>query len=291
MLARMAHAAAARLPLISRIASRADAIRVAMREPIPASAGAPHEALLISGSMVQIEGVDIIEALDRPFTARDRDPARVIMAMIHESVTTSTAATEATLRRRKVNGVADQLGVHLALDPAGPVHQHNDLGTDRLIHAAGHNGQSVGIEIVTPYYPRHLRAGMPWTRVIEGARWAHEGRYVVPTRAQLEALVDVLRCLFDATAQGLIGIIEDWPGQRGDFLAMSRIAGLREAPGIQAHCYSDHADGAFPVLYAYLRIQRSLSAADAYSTAIRLASKPRWREGLGWCADLREVGR
>jgi len=259
-----------------------------MRDPLPFADGGTGETLLIGGRAVPVFGVDVIDALDRPFTARSRAPARVIMAMIHESVTTSTAATEAILRRRKVNGASNQLGVHLALDPAGPVHQHNDCGTDRLIHAAGHNGQSVGIEIVTPYYPDHLRPGMPWTRVID-ARWAHKGRYVVPTRAQIEALVAVLRCLFEASAQGLLSIAEAWPGLADGFLSMSRHDGLRLAPGVQAHTYSHHADGAFPVLYACLRLQFGLDSAEAYTTAIAKASKPRWREGRGWVADLRDL--
>ena len=48
---------------------------------------------------------------------------------------------------------------------AGRPHHH-------LAHAGGHNGPSIGVEVVNPYYPTHLRDGLPWSRVID-APWAH----------------------------------------------------------------------------------------------------------------------
>lgn len=224
------------------------------------------ETLLFNGERIPIRGVDVTQG--GPFTSRVRTPSRIKQILVHESVTRSAAATESVLRRRKImvggRKRANQLGVHIVIGAHGGIIQHNDL-VDRLIHAGGHNGQSIGVEIVNPYYPKNLRVGLAWSTVIR-ARWAHKQRYVVPTRAQLESFVAVLRALFDA------GFPQEWPGVSGGRISMSRHEGLRTVPGVQAHAYSAHADGAFPVLYAYLRIERGFDAGDAYAESIRLAT-------------------
>ena len=83
------------------------------------------------------------------FDGRDRAGRAVTELIVHESVTRSAADTVAVLKRRK-------LGVHLLVAADGGVTQHGDLANDRLAHAGGHNGPSVGVEVTNPYYPKYL---------------------------------------------------------------------------------------------------------------------------------------
>lgn len=182
---------------------------------------------------------------------RTATPTQII---VHESVTTTLDGTISVLRRRG-------LGAHLCVAPDGRVFQWE--GFDRVVsHAGALNGASVGIEVVNPYYPTGSR---PWSKVIP-ARWAHRGHYVVPTEAQLDALYEAIRHVLateDMAAQ--------WPGAVGGRFAMARVPGALKAPGIQAHTYTAHADGGFPVLYAFLR-HAGAAHEEAYSTALRLAT-------------------
>jgi N-acetyl-anhydromuramyl-L-alanine amidase AmpD len=77
------------------------------------------------------------------FSGRDRTGRAVTELVVHESVTRSAADTVAVLKRRR-------LGVHLIVAADGRVTQHGDLAHDRLAHAGGHNGPSVGIEVTNP---------------------------------------------------------------------------------------------------------------------------------------------
>jgi hypothetical protein len=43
----------------------------------------------------------------------------------------------------------------------------------------------------------------------------------------------------------------------------------RRRPGIYAHTYFNHADGAWLVLYAWLRLEAGYPPTDAYAEAIR----------------------
>lgn len=184
--------------------------------------------------------------------------------VVHETVTRSVTETIAVLNRRR-------LGVHLIMGPNGEVTQHGDLREDLLWHASQHNPLSVGIEVVNPYYPRFLRPGMPWTQVI-AAGWAHEGRYVVPTPQQAEALCQLIIWITSPSAQGL-SIPKTWIGLSGNSLAMGRVTGAtKPKPGIYAHTYFGHADGSWLVLYAYLRIEKGRAPTQAYSEAIQLAT-------------------
>ena len=199
----------------------------------------------------------------RRFTRRDRTGRSVTEIVVHESVTRSAADTVSILDRRR-------LGVHLLVAPDGRVTQHGDLSNDRLSHAGGHNGPSVGVEIVNPYDPKYLREGLPWSRVIEG-RWAHKDRYVVPTPEQAEATARLIRWLTSPAAEGL-SIQRNWIGLDGKRLAMGRISdGDQRRPGVWAHHYFHHADGAWPVLNAWLRLAAGLAPCAAYEEAVRLA--------------------
>jgi hypothetical protein len=219
-------------------------------------------AIRINGHRVPVVGQHVTRGT--PFRRHRRRTTPITHIVVHESVTRTVEAMEATLRRK-------QYGVHCTLPPEGGIIQHNPL-EHRLHHAGGLNGPAGGYEIINPYYPKDMRSGGPWTKVID-APWAHKGQYVVPTHEQLEALVALLYATFDASARGLIAVPRSWPGLRGNRMRMGLISGEpRDQHGIHAHHYSAHADGGFPVLYAYLRMERGLNPAQAYSLAIDLAT-------------------
>jgi peptidoglycan hydrolase-like protein with peptidoglycan-binding domain len=214
-------------------------------------------------------GLNVTNYLD-PRVHRFRNQrrrARVVNEfVVHETVTRSVADTVQVLIKR-------DLGVHLIMGPNGEITQHGDLLDDLLWHASQHNPVSVGIEVVNPYYPRFLKAGMPWTQVIR-AGWAHEGRYVVPTPQQAEAIARLIAWITSSSTQGL-SIPRTWAGLSGNTLAMGRGSGAdRLKPGIYAHTYFSHADGAWLVLYAYLRLEKGRTPSQAYTEAIQLATTP-----------------
>jgi hypothetical protein len=201
------------------------------------------------------------------FKARDRKASAVNELIIHESVTRSAASTVAVLKRRK-------LGVHLIVAPDGTVYQHADLATGRLAHAGGHNGPSVGVEVVNPYYPTVLQEGLPWGRVID-APWAHRDRYVLPTPEQAEATAKLMDWLTSPKA-GQLEIPRTWLGLRGGKITLGRTPdGETRQPGVYAHHYFGHADGAWLVLYAWLRLEARLPACAAYEAAVGRATGAR----------------
>jgi len=209
------------------------------------------------------------------FAGRDRAGRAVTEVIVHESVTRSAADTVAVLERRR-------LGVHLVVAADGRVIQHGDLAHDRLAHAGGHNGPSVGIEVVSPYYPKYLRDGLPWSRVID-APWAHGGRYVLPTPEQAEATSRLVGWLTSPAAEGL-SIPRTWIGFDGTQLAMGRVPrGDTRRPGVWAHTYFHHADGSWLVLYAWLRLEAGLAPCAAYEEAARRA------EGARRVVDLSDL--
>jgi hypothetical protein len=184
--------------------------------------------------------------------------------VIHETVGTSVGDTVATLKRR-------ELGVHLVMGPDGELTQYGDLATDVLYHAKGHNGASFGVEVVNPYYPEQLRPGMPWTRVID-APWAWKGRYVLPTPAQAEAVAELVRWATTKPAPG-IEVPRKWPGVHAGKVRLGRVTEAEgPLPGVLAHQYFGHDDGAWLVLYAWLRLVVGLSQSDAYEEAARRAT-------------------
>lgn len=197
------------------------------------------------------------------FLGNNRSGKPVNEVIVHETVTRSVDATVRVLERRK-------LGVHFIIGPDGEVTQHGDLATDWLYHAGYHNRPSVGIEVVNPYYPRYRKAGATWCRTIE-APWAHEGHYVLPTIEQAEATSVLVDWLSSAETEGLT-IPKNWIGLNKTRMAMGRVisAKLRK-PGIYAHHYFGHADGAWLVLYCWLRIERGMDPKNAFEQAVNRA--------------------
>jgi hypothetical protein len=211
----------------------------------------PPDSLIVENYLMK----DIVH-----FKNAQRGGKPVSEVILHETVTASSRATVDVLLQRG-------LGVHFIVGPDGIIRQHGDLVTDELWHASSHNDNSVGIEVVNPYYPKFRPTNSPWTTVID-APWAHEGKYVVPTLEQAEATCLLTSWLCGDTS-GALTIPRVWPGLQGKQLALGRIAGgEKRSPGIWAHYYFGHADGAWLALYCWLRMEAEMGAAEAYSQAI-----------------------
>lgn len=202
------------------------------------------------------------------FQNRARPRGTPVNALVlHETVTTSWESTVDVLRRRG-------LGVHLIVGPDGALYQHADLLADEMWHAMQFNTSSVGVEVVNPYEPRFLRSGDPWAEVIEAPWAAGDARaYVLPTRAQAEAVCQVVDWVTSALANP-VAVPQLWPGLEGTHrMKMGRVSrDVTANPGVHAHMYFGHADGAWLVLYSWLRLEAGLGVQEAYDEARRLAT-------------------
>lgn len=208
------------------------------------------------------------------FDGPDRTGKPVTELVVHETVTCSAKETVAVLKQRG-------LGVHLILDEHGCFTQHGDLANAKLAHASQHNGPSIGIEVVNPYYPNYLKPGMAWSTVVD-APWAHKKKYVLPTPAQAEAVARFVEWV-TSPASGL-AIPRAWIGLAGTKLAMAEVeSAAKLKPGIYAHHYFGHADGSLLVLYAWLRLEAGLAPDVAFAEAVRRGTGVRWNVDL---ADL-----
>lgn len=204
----------------------------------------------------------------QPFNERPRRTAYVTEFIFHESVTKSDEAAIAVLRRRG-------LGVDLVTNTAeGPpvVHVGGDLLIDRPGHIGSpHNDHSVSLECAGPYYPRHMEP--PFDNVIE-APWAHQDRYVVPLLSELEAGARMVAWL--TRPEIPLDIPRVWPAydRENHRWRMAPVRGLDQpTPGVYAHHHvGGHADGAFPCLFAWLRVECGLLEEDAYEAACYLAT-------------------
>jgi hypothetical protein len=131
-----------------------------------------------------------------------------------------------------------------------------------------HNRPSFGVEVVNPYYPRNLKPGLPWSRVID-APWAHEGRYVLPTAAQAEAVCSLIRWTTSSPAPG-IEVPRTWVGLNKGAMQLGPVAAAaKPVAGVLAHHYFGHADGAWLVLYAWMRLEAGLAPDVAFEEAVR----------------------
>jgi len=231
----------------------------------------PHAIIVAGEERTPPPGLEVTNHLDPDvlgFGGQDRVGRPVNELIIHESVTRTAVSTVAVLQRRK-------LGVHLIVAPSGRVTQHGDLAHQRLAHAGGHNGPSVGVEVVNPYYPYLLRDDLPWRRTIDNAPWAHKDAYVLPTPEQAEATAKLIGWLASPKAVGL-DIPRAWLGVVDGRVRMGRIeGGDQRRPGIYAHHYFGHADGAWLVLYAWLRLEVGLPPCVAYEEAVTRATGAR----------------
>lgn len=195
------------------------------------------------------------------FTYSDRmDP--ITEVVVHESVTRTADDCVRVLKRRN-------LGVHIIINEHGKVYRHNDYLTQVVSHAKGHNRTSVGIEVINPYYPKYTRAELPHGAFID-APWAHKGQYTLPTFDQCLALYQVISVLLDHPS---LNIPNTWVGHDAEKsrFALGPVKGADDIhEGVLAHHYFDHADGAFPVLCAFLFQGRTVGEyRSTYQAAIK----------------------
>ena len=229
--------------------------------------------LLIDGIEHDAESLPALAGMtierDDPFKCKARK--RIVKKLLlHESVSPSDAATERVLRKRG-------LGVHVVIPPDGRLVQHHDLYAEYPNHASGHNVDSVGVEIISPYYGDRWKASQAWPPPFK-APWAHKKSYIPPTPAQMMTLCALVRAVCNVSL-GWLEIATDMPGIDGDNISMGPLglskAAIRSTPGIWAHGWTEHADGFFPALVLALAFHRGMSDADAYVEAIRLATGAR----------------
>lgn len=193
--------------------------------------------------------------------------------VVHETVTRSAEVAYRVLRKRG-------LSVQLVTDEKGVIIQHADL-VARAQHAgARRNGISIGNEVVSPYYPRYRVS--PWTTTI-AAPWAHEKRYVLPTPESAESCAQWIAWQTSTACPESVRVPRTWVGLADGRIAMGRVS-TQTIKGILAHCYFGHADGAWLVLYAWLRIEAGLDPSTAYDEAVRRATGTRR-------ADVRDLVR
>jgi len=192
--------------------------------------------------------------------------------VVHETVTRSWQSTVSVLQPPSPSNPGGRnLGVHFIADHDGTIYQHGDLALDELWHASQHNGVSVGIETVNPFDPKLAPAGGPWVDIIDNAPWAAGGKYLVPTPEQSEAVCQLL--LWLCSPQSNLSIPLTYMGFHGNTLAMGPYDPAKNlAPGVYAHYYFAHGDGAWLVLYSWLRLEAGQDPATARATAIQLAT-------------------
>lgn len=192
--------------------------------------------------------------LGQSFESRPRRQ-RTSLIVLHESVTYTREAAVSVLLCRG-------LGVHYTVDRDGSVQQHAPLSRYCYHAGAGRNVTSVGVEIINRYYGDHAVAGED---VID-AVWAHKGRYILPTEAQIAAVWDLVHEL-----GGELGI-GDYPSGTGDTFRWGRDPRVTRAfRGVTAHHRWAHADGLVPEHYCWLRA-RGLEHAEAWAETLAAAS-------------------
>ncbi len=230
--------------------------------------------IIVNGTPLEgPEGVSVKNFTDPSvyrFVNQKRTSA-VTEVVVHETVTRSWQGTVHVLMPSSPSNPGGRgLGVHFIADHDGTIYQHGDLATDMLWHASQHNGPSVGIETVNPYEPSLAPPNGPWKDVIENAPWAAGGKYLVPTPEQSEAIFRLI--LWMLTPDSTLSIPLTFRGLEGSILSMGPFAPAKDlAPGIYAHHYFGHADGAWLNLYLFLRTQ-GLEPDVARAKAIELAT-------------------
>ena len=266
----------------AQVVETADTLRIVLDPAVPFVSQATVAVRVVSQTIGGAHSLDQTYSFD----AEDRTAPRVLAAQATAQRVVEIGFDEDVVVTDPTGFVLEALGfpavpvAPVSATADGRVTQHGDLANDRLAHAGGHNGPSVGIEVTTPYYESYLRAGLPWSRVID-APWAHRDRYVVPTPEQAEAMARLIGWLTSPDAKGL-SIPRTWTGLDGTRLAMGRIAdGDQRRPGVWAHHLFHHADGSWPVLYAWLRLEAGLAPCAAYEEAVRLATGARRHVDLG----------
>jgi len=165
--------------------------------------------------------------------------------VIHETAGNYAINCKQTLARKGY-------GVHLIISRSGLISNHGDLLLDVMTHANQCNPTSIGIEVVNPYAPSLTRIAHK-TVPAEWWTWCkpkNDRRYVLPTDAQIEALLILVPWLCTITKVPYtfptIGLNAKQPKIKHWRLRK------RPPPGIIAHRdFASHADGRYLLEHLY----------------------------------------
>ena len=221
----------------------------------------------------------VSQFLNKP-QQRTRAKSEVRQIVIHETVSPQWG------------GLHDPaLGVQFHLDRDGTLVQHNDV-LDMLWHIKTFSERSVGIEVVNLVFDSDAQPNSgepdPGSR-IPVAWGGHLGtHYVVPPLAQMEALAATVGAL-----RSELSIPDNWiqvmqhpdPAKAAatpdrwyfvlDTGGHVYFKNMVDEPWIGSHSVlRDHADGAFPTLYCYLRLRKAMTPDNAYAMAQQVAEDP-----------------
>lgn len=233
--------------------------------------------------------------------ARTRDLDGVTEFIIHETTSFTSLGTSRTLLRKG-------LGVHYLVSETG-VLQPTGAWDKVLAHAGGsHNQRSIGVEVVAPFYAEYAqtyskRVGPYWKNVTNYAPWAHvrsvkDGNvrsitgYIFPTQKQMEATWELTQLLTSADSLKIPMKFLGFEKDNNRFV----ISGLKhyykaKGPGIYAHSYFGHSDGAVLVLYCFLRYS-GINPKEAYQNCIDLLKKGNLKYAANnYYADLSLLGK
>jgi N-acetylmuramoyl-L-alanine amidase len=210
-----------------------------------------------------------------------RTKSDVIQLVIHETVGSMWQGLS-----------GPNLGVQFHLDRDGSMVQHNDA-VDKLWHVRTFAGRSAGIEVVNLVFDNDnqpnpgekepgVRIKVPWSA-------KNGGFYVIPPQVQMESLAITVRELmsqFSIPDQWLQVIphpdaVKASGVMAGRWFFIMSTGGhlyfrnMVNEPGIASHSVLiDHADGAFPTLYTWLRLHKGMTSDNAYQMAIQIAEDP-----------------
>ena len=182
--------------------------------------------------------------------------------ILHESVTSSRAATERVLKKRR-------LSVHFMVDRDGTITQHAPTKKATYHAGSGHNSRSIGVEMVSPYYGARAKQG----DTVVNARWAHKKRYILPSKEQAEGcfrLVDWL-CL-ECDIPFTFPCVDN---ERG--FKWGRSEEEADSPGVMAHHRFHHADALFFEHYCASRKLSRMGADEAYEATLKAATSMKRR--------------
>lgn len=228
-----------------------------------------------------------------------RDLKNITEFIIHETTNFSSASTARDLLRKG-------LGVHYLISENGVIQPTG--AWDRILgHASPHNPKSLGVEVVAPFYAEYEKkfaksVGPYWKNVTNYAPWAHvrpidKGNtqqitgYIFPTQKQMEATWELTQKVTSAEEINIPMKFLGFEKENNRFV----VTGIKKyskakGPGIYAHSYFAHSDGAVLVLYCFLRYNGK-NPQEAYQSCIFLLKQGNLKYfGNNYYADLSLLG-
>tara|TARA_S200002703_G_scaffold129319_1_gene116333 strand:+ start:2032 stop:3474 length:1443 start_codon:yes stop_codon:yes gene_type:complete len=219
------------------------------------TAGKPSQSIKNMFSKDQLRNVTELSN-EQKFTGKDRDLDKIKHFVIHDTVSTTS---EETINQIKSKGY----GIHYVVSESGTLITTGEW-KERLGHAGAYNSTSIGVEVVNPAYVSNLGGDTTWNdSLIKPAPWAWTEDYrntktfIVPTAKQMETVWNL--CQIVTSPETGMKIPLEFIGldkQQNTFVMTGRNPYSKldkSKPGILAHSYLKHGDGAATVLYCFLR--------------------------------------